>query len=153
MDVSRQGERAYTSNLQLIQIIHGPVHVLAHQHLPRLGAVRGAHDAVLLHHLDHAGRAVVAHPEPALDERRGRLAVHLHKFHGAFVLRVALDVLILRDLGLDDLFCPLLEEVVVRFALLLHEIDDPLDLGLAGNLGGNLGEGNLGDVVSNCALL
>ena len=45
------------------------------EHLPRLGAVRGAEHALALHLLDDAGRAVVADLQVALDEAGRRLAL------------------------------------------------------------------------------
>ena len=45
----------------IVEVSVGPVHVLPDQDLAGFGAVGGADDAVFGHHLDHPGRAVVAH--------------------------------------------------------------------------------------------
>ena len=50
------------------------------------------------HHLDHACGPVVAHAQPALDKRRGRLAVQLDQLHGALIEFVPLAFLGLCDL-------------------------------------------------------
>src|SRR6185436_20508483 len=63
-------------------LVHRLVVILRPQDLARLGAVRGADDAVALHHVDEPSGPAEAHAEPALDHAGGGLAVLDHEAHG-----------------------------------------------------------------------
>src|SRR5262249_30051841 len=61
----------------------------ADQHFAGLAAVVMAHDAVLGHVVDEAGRLAVADPERSLQQRYAPAALAHDHFHGLLVERIA----------------------------------------------------------------
>src|SRR6188474_3910625 len=54
----------------------------SHQDLPRLGPLPGPDDAVLLHHVDEAGRLRIPEAQPTLKEGDGGGFLADHQIHG-----------------------------------------------------------------------
>src|SRR5439155_18217782 len=80
------------------RLLAAPGQVLGpHEDLAGLGAVAGADDPVLLHHVDEARGLRVAEAHAALEERDGRLVLADHEVHG-----VPVEVIALGGVALDD---------------------------------------------------